>query len=82
MLVPAAERAGLSAVGVHTLRHTCASLAIESGMNVLHWHRWMGHHSPAFTLETYGHLFDGDLGPPLDLHTEMAAPRARDTAPP
>ena len=24
--------------------------------------RWMGHHSPAFTLETFGHLIDGDLG--------------------
>jgi hypothetical protein len=31
----------------------------------------MGHHSPAFTLEAYGHLIDGDLGPALDLHTEL-----------
>jgi hypothetical protein len=31
----------------------------------------MAHHSPAFTLETYGHLIDGDLGAPLDLRKEL-----------
>jgi hypothetical protein len=31
----------------------------------------MGHHSPAFTLETYGHLIDGDLGPAPDLRKEF-----------
>jgi integrase len=71
VLVPAAERAGLSGVGFHTLRHTCASLLIESGISPLRLQRWMGHHSPAFTLETYGHLIDGDLGPALDLRTEL-----------
>jgi integrase len=73
VLVPAVERAGLTGVGFHTLRHTCASLLIESGVNVLRLQRWMGHHSPAFTLETCGHLLDGDLGPPLDLRTELRA---------
>jgi hypothetical protein len=29
---------------------------------------------PAFTLETYGHLIDGDLGPALDFRKEL--PRA------
>jgi integrase len=75
VLVPAAERAGLSGVGFHTLRHTCASLLIERGLSVLRLQRWMGHHSPAFTLETYGHLLDGDLGPALDLREELAANR-------
>ena len=70
VLVPAAERAGLTGVGFHTLRHTCASMLIESGLSPLRLQRWMGHHSPAFTLETYGHLIDGDLGPALDLHNE------------
>jgi integrase len=71
VLVPAAERAGLTGVGFHTLRHTCASMLIESGLSPLRLQRWMGHHSPAFTLETYGHLIDGDLGPPLDLRREL-----------
>ena len=65
VLIPAAERAGLTGVGFHTLRHTCASMLIESGLSPLRLQRWMGHHSPAFTLETYGHLIDGDLGPAL-----------------
>jgi integrase len=75
VLVPAAERAGLSGVGFHTLRHTCASLLIESGLSVLRLQRWMGYHSPAFTLETYGHLLDGDLGPALDLRKELRPAR-------
>jgi integrase len=62
-------------VGFHTLRHTCASLLIESGLNVLRLQRWMSHHSPAFTLEVYGHLLDGgDLGPPLDLRADVHLP--------
>src|SRR5215203_4008312 len=72
---PAAERTGLTGVGFHTLRHTCASMLIESGLSPLRLQRWMGHHSPAFTLETYGHLIDGDLGPALDLRKEL--PRAQ-----
>jgi integrase len=72
-LVPAAERAGLDGVGFHTLRHTCASMLIESGVSSLRLQRWMGHHSAAFTLETYGHLIDGDLGPALDLRKELRA---------
>ena len=31
VLIPAAERAGLTGVGFHTLRHTCASMLIEAG---------------------------------------------------
>jgi integrase len=46
VLVPAAERAGLTRVGFHTLRHTCASMLIESGLSPLRLQRWMGHHSP------------------------------------
>ena len=75
VLIPAAERAGLTGVGYHTLRHTCASMLIESGLSPLRLQRWMGHHSPAFTLETYGHLIDGDLGPALDLRKELRQAR-------
>ncbi|HKR98843.1 MAG TPA: tyrosine-type recombinase/integrase, partial [Candidatus Dormibacteraeota bacterium] len=66
VLIPAADRAGLTGIGFHTLRHTCASMLIESGLSPLRLQRWTGHHSPAFTLETYGHLIDDDLGPALD----------------
>jgi integrase len=54
VLVAVAAPAGLTGVGFRTLRHTCASIIIESGLSPLRLRRWMGHHSPAFTLETYG----------------------------
>jgi integrase len=65
----------LTGVGFHTLRHTCAPMLIESGLSPLRLQRWMGHHSPAFTLETYGHLIDGDLGPALDLRKALRRAR-------
>jgi integrase len=80
VLVPAAERAGLTGVAFHTLRHACASLLIESGLSPLRLQRWMGHHSPAFTLETYGHLIDGDIGPALDLPQAAAIYPAKGNA--
>lgn len=68
VLKPAAERAGLEEIGLHTLRHTCASLLIAEGASMLRLQRWMGHHSAAYTLETYGHLIDGELGNALELN--------------
>jgi hypothetical protein len=29
--------------------------------------RWLGHHTAAFTLATYVHLLDGDIGEPLTI---------------
>ncbi len=29
--------------------------------------RWLGHHSAAFTLATYVHLLDGDIGEALTI---------------
>jgi hypothetical protein len=34
--------------------------------------RWLGHHSPAFTLATYVHLLGDDVGKPLSLDEELA----------
>jgi len=67
VLAPAAARAGVPGIGLHTLRHTCASLLIERGTSPLRLQRWMGHHAAAYTLETYGHLIDDELGDALDL---------------
>jgi integrase len=61
----AAEEAGVSWCGWHTLRHTCASVLFAEGRNAVQVQRWLGHHSPSFTLDTYVHLLDGDLGAPL-----------------
>lgn len=57
---PACERAGLSGVTPHDLRHTAASLAISAGANVKAVQRMLGHASAAMTLDVYAGLFADD----------------------
>ncbi|MGO9692461.1 MAG: tyrosine-type recombinase/integrase [Mycobacterium sp.] len=45
----------------HDLRHTCASISISSGANVLALSRMLGDQSAKITLDTYADLFDTDL---------------------
>lgn len=45
----------------HELRHTAASLAIDSGANVKVVQRMLGHKSAKMTLDLYGHLWDDRL---------------------
>lgn len=68
-LKPAAEEAGAAWAGFHTFRHTCASRLFAGGRNAVQVQRWLGHHSPNFTLSIYVHLLDDDLGEPLALPT-------------
>jgi integrase len=67
VLPPAVERAGPSGIGFHAFRHTCASMLIERGLSALRPQHWMGHHSAAYNLDTYGHLIDAELAAALDL---------------
>ncbi|MGI8806174.1 MAG: tyrosine-type recombinase/integrase, partial [Thermoleophilaceae bacterium] len=55
----------------HTFRHTCASMLFERGANAKQVQRWLGHHSASFTLDTYVHLLEDDLGEPLVLRDEL-----------
>ncbi|MGN6742878.1 MAG: tyrosine-type recombinase/integrase [Amnibacterium sp.] len=50
-----------TALTIHDLRHTAASLAISAGANVKAVQRMLGHASAAMTLDTYADLFDDDL---------------------
>ena len=52
---------GLDGVGLHDLRHTCASLSIQAGANIKVLQRLMGHKTATLTLDRYGHLFPDDL---------------------
>lgn len=65
VLRPAAAEAGVEWAGFHTFRHTVASRLFAEGRNAVQVQRWLGHHSPSFTLDTYVHLLDPDLGAPL-----------------
>src|SRR5207244_6579453 len=73
VLKPAAEEACVSWVGFHTFRHTCATMLFAEGRNAVQVQRWLGHHSAAFTLSTYVHLLDGDVGEPLSITPSPAS---------
>jgi integrase len=68
---PIAEKVGAPWATPHTFRHTCASMLFAQGRNVVQVQRWLGHHSPAFTLNTYVHLLPGDAAQPLALDQEL-----------
>ena len=57
----AVARAGVQNITPHDLRHTCASLSVSAGVNVLAPQRMLGHTSAKVTLDTYADLFDDDL---------------------
>lgn len=50
------KRYNLREINVHALRHTFATRALESGMNVKTLSKILGHSSVAFTLDTYAHV--------------------------
>lgn len=50
------KRKGLREINVHGLRHTFATRALESGMNIKTLSQILGHSSVAFTLDTYAHV--------------------------
>lgn len=45
----------------HSLRHTCASMSISAGANVMAVQKMLGHESAAVTLGIYSDLFPDDL---------------------
>ncbi|MEV8268329.1 tyrosine-type recombinase/integrase [Microbacterium sp. NPDC076911] len=53
--------AELPLMTIHDLRHTAASLSVQSGANVKAIQRMLGHTSAAMTLDVYSDLFDEDL---------------------
>lgn len=60
---PARGRAGedLEDITPHHLRHTCASLMRAAGADVKAIQQQLGHRNASVTLDTYTHLFEGDL---------------------
>jgi len=50
------EAQELPVMTLHGLRHSHCTYLLAKGVNVLAVSKRLGHHSPAFTLERYGHL--------------------------
>lgn len=71
--VRAVKAAGVQSVTPHDLRHSCASLAVSAGVNVLALARMLGHKDPSVTLRVYADLFDTDLDAvAATLHTQYS----------
>ena len=69
----AVKAAKVQAITPHDLRHTCASLAVSAGANVLALARMLGHKDPSVTLRVYADLFDDDLDAvAVTLHTRYS----------
>lgn len=74
VLAPACAEAGVEWAGMHTFRHHVASRLFAEGRSIKVVQEWLGHHSAAFTLQTYIHLMPGDgIGGPLALPTAPVA---------
>jgi integrase len=57
--LPAVRAAGLEPLRPHDLRHTAVALWIVAGANPKEVAVRAGHTSVSFTLDRYGHLFEG-----------------------
>ena len=57
-LYTAAQAAGLSGIGLHTLRHSAATLMLDAGVPLLTVSRQLGHYSVSVTGDLYGHVGD------------------------
>lgn len=55
--IPTVKRAKLRPIGLHTLRHTYASLLINQGESIKYVSKQLGHASIQITADLYGHLF-------------------------
>ena len=56
MLQRVLKRAGLPRIRFHDLRHTCATMALQNGVDVKTVSSMLGHYSAGFTQDTYAHV--------------------------
>lgn len=70
---PLLNASGLRHVRIHDLRHTYASLLLAAGKELHYIQEQLGHHSPAFTLATYGHLLPRDRRGEVDCLDDVTA---------
>ena len=56
-----AMSAGLKQIRIHDFRHSCASLLINNGANIMIVAKYLGHAKIDETLNTYSHLFKNKM---------------------
>jgi integrase len=66
----AANKAGVAAVGVHTLRHSAAVAWLEAGVHIKAVADLLGHSSISITGDIYGHTSDDTARAAIDSLTD------------
>lgn len=78
MVAVACEKAGVTPITFHGLRHTFASLALEAGIPLATVSKILGHHSVEFTAQQYIHFADRELVAVADrLQNYLTRPASR-----
>ena len=62
-----AKNADIRRIPLHSFRHSCASLLINSGTNITLVAKYLGRTKIDETLNTYTHLFNSALNEVVDL---------------
>jgi integrase len=73
----ALEKAGLRHIRIHDLRHTYATLRIQSGHNIADVSKQLGHHSINITVDTYYHWIPGTSGSEVDQLDNHSCPNGK-----
>lgn len=66
-----AEKAGIKQIRIHDFRHSCASLLINNGANIMIVAKYLGHAKIDETLNTYSHLFKNKMDDIVNLMNKL-----------
>ena len=66
-----AKEAGLKQIRLHDFRHSCASLLINNGANIMIVAKYLGHTKIDETLNTYSHLFKSKMEDIVELMNQL-----------
>jgi integrase len=79
------EKAAIEPIGLHVMRHTCASLLAAAGAPIKAIQAQLGHSTAETTLNRYSHVYDDDrdalarhldaVGSRADLSRKLRTPR-------
>lgn len=74
-----ADKAGVKRIRIHDFRHSCASLLINNGANVMVVAKYLGHSKIDVTLNTYSHLFNSKMEDIVNLVDKVYTSEQNDT---
>ena len=66
-----AMNAGLKQIRIHDFKHSCASLLINNGANIMIVAKYLGHAKIDETLNTYAHLFKNKMDDIVEMMNKL-----------